>query len=628
MKLSKLPGRSAVVAFSAEEVYAIAEYLRRRRGGAAVVMGALSPRTRNAQVELYQSGEVDYLVATDAIGMGLNMDVDHVAFASLTKFDGRRRRALRADEIAQIAGRAGRFRNDGTFGTTGECRPIPPDVVERVESHSFEAAREAWWRSPDLDFSSIADLLHSLSAPSPDPMLRRCREAVDEIALEAMAGDEEIAALAQGPGAVKRLWSACQLPDFRKATIDQHVRLIAHFARHLLSDRGRTPASWAGAEIAKLDNTTGDVDALAARLAHMRTWTYAASRSDWLDDPAHWRRRTREVEDRLSDALHERLTQRFVDRRTSALMRGLKIKSDFDVSVADSGEVTVEGHFLGRLTGLAFHPDARGGDLEARALNNAALRALRPEVDRRLGALARAEDEALALRDDLTIAWDGAVVAKLAPGPNELSPRARLVGGELGSSVTRARAESRLEAWLQSFIARDLAPLWGLAQAIRGGALAGLARGVAFQLVEGMGALARSGVAREITALSAAERRALRGYGVRIGEHVVFLPALVKPKPARLAALLLAAGPRGSGGRAYRPPSERTSVAAEAGRSPLACAAAGFWPCGPRAVRLDIVERLADLLRAARAQAGAGAGFPLSEAMATMLGCSRAELAG
>ncbi|MEM8920649.1 MAG: helicase-related protein, partial [Pseudomonadota bacterium] len=328
LKITKLPKRSAVVAFSSEEVYAIAELLRRQRGGAAIVMGALSPRTRNAQVDLYQSGEVDYLVATDAIGMGLNMDVGHVAFASLRKFDGRRRRPLRADEAAQIAGRAGRFRDDGTFGETSDCQPFEEEMVKRIEDHRFDSVEKLSWRNSDLDFSSLNALLGSLRRPSKSPILRRASDALDEATLDALAKDPEVGVRATNRTHVQRLWTLCTLPDFRKSGPDGHIRLVKSFAEKLIDPEARLKDDWLYGQISKLDNTEGDIDTLQNRLAQIRTWTYAANRDDWMENAQTWRGRTREVEDRLSDALHERLMQRFVDRRTSALLKSLNSEDD------------------------------------------------------------------------------------------------------------------------------------------------------------------------------------------------------------------------------------------------------------------------------------------------------------
>ncbi|MGE3303761.1 MAG: helicase-related protein, partial [Hyphomonadaceae bacterium] len=456
-KITKLPKRTAIVAFSAEEVYAIAEVIRRQRGGAAVVMGALSPRTRNAQAALYQSGEVDFLVATDAIGMGLNLDVDHVAFAAQAKFDGRRHRALRADEIAQIAGRAGRFRNEGTFGETGDCPQFDEEAVARVENHEFEPVFSVEWRNRDLDFRSIAVLQQSLQRPPDRPGLLRVRGAEDEEVLKRLALDPDIEARAATPAAVRLLWDICQVPDYRKVTVDEHARLLGAFARHLL-ERGRLPADWVAREVGRLDRIEGDLDALQARLAHIRTWTYAAHHADWIEDAAHWVERTRAIEEMLSDALHALLTQRFIDRRTSALLRRLKDDDGLLAGVAAEGEVTVEGHYVGRLQGLQFKPDPRAAGREGRAVRNAAMKALGPEVLRRLAAITAAADFAFSL-DGAAVRYENAAIARISPGAALLRPQIDLVGAEAADPMARRRATVRLEAWVGAQIARDLAPL-------------------------------------------------------------------------------------------------------------------------------------------------------------------------
>src|SRR5262245_3943471 len=346
-KLTRLPRRSAIVAFSADEVYAIAELIRRQRGGAAVVLGSLSPRTRNAQVALFQSGDVDYLVATDAVGMGLNLDVDHVAFASDRKFDGYQFRNLNPAELAQIAGRAGRATRDGTFGTTGRCAPFDDELVQRLESHSFEPLKLLQWRNSDLDFSSIGALQASLSEIPTEQGLTRAPLAEDILVLEHAARDDGIRAMATNRAAVERLWEACQVPDYRKIAPANHAELVTTLYGFLMRE-GKIPTDWFSRQVAQADRTDGDIDTLSTRIAHIRTWTFAANRSDCLVDPDHWQGVTRTIEDKLSDALHERLTERFVDRRTSVLMRRLRENTMLETEIAKSGEVVVEGHLIGR----------------------------------------------------------------------------------------------------------------------------------------------------------------------------------------------------------------------------------------------------------------------------------------
>jgi ATP-dependent RNA helicase SUPV3L1/SUV3 len=596
-KITKLPKRSAVVAFSAEEVYAIAELLRRHRGGAAVVMGALSPRTRNAQVALYQGGEVDFLVATDAIGMGLNMDVDHVAFASRRKFDGRAWRDLRPDEIAQIAGRAGRFTSDGQFGETGECAPFDEETVARVENHEFETIEAVQWRNADLNFSSVQNLAASLEKPPGQPGLMRVRGADDERVLRMLMDDEALMERVRIGDDVRRLWDACQLPDFRKVSPEEHNRLAGRIAGYILGPKRRVPSEWAAAEIEKLDRTAGDLDALQSRLAHVRTWTYAASRADWLEHAEEWRARARDVEDKLSDALHEALTQRFIDRRTSALLKGLKRDEALLAGVSEEGEVTVEGHFVGRLEGLEFRPDPRASSgVEGRAVRNAALRALRPEVSRRLAAIARADDRAIALGRDGRVRVDGASVARLAPGAPVLKPRLELVGAEHASAVERDAAHERLELWLARTVAEDLRPLVALETAWREGRLPPDARGLAFRLIENAGALDRAH--EDLDHLSEQSAAALRRYGVRLGRHTIFMPKLLRPRAAQTLAVLWHSAHPGKLHAVFLARPGALSLALDRARGWGEIAAAGYRACGRFAVRLDLVERLAEAIEA------------------------------
>ncbi|HLS19237.1 MAG TPA: helicase-related protein, partial [Paracoccaceae bacterium] len=404
-KLSRLKPRTAIVAFSVDQVYAIAELIRRQRGGAAVVMGALSPRTRNAQVALYQEGDVDYMVATDAIGMGLNMDVDHVAFAGTAKFDGGRHRALEPNELAQIAGRAGRYMQDGTFGTTGEASPLLPEIIEAIEEHRFRPAGKLMWRNHDLRFHSVEALLASLDRSPEHPDLMRAREAEDQAVLRALWDEAEIRRIANRGDRVRLLWDVCQIPDFRKVSPGEHATLVGRIYRFLLSDGACIPSDWLTGQIARLDRVEGDIDALSRRLAFIRTWTYVANRTGWVEDTARWREETRAVEDRLSDALHEKLTQRFVDRRTSVLMRRLKQKERLVAEVNDKGEVTAEGHFLGQLTGFRFSIDETATGDELKTLRSASLSALGAELSRRADKLYLSPDSEIDVTDQGGLMW-------------------------------------------------------------------------------------------------------------------------------------------------------------------------------------------------------------------------------
>ncbi|MFC6495543.1 helicase-related protein [Ancylobacter dichloromethanicus] len=638
-KITRLPRRSAIVAFSADEVYAIAELIRRQQGGAAVVLGALSPRTRNAQVAMYQNGDVDYLVATDAIGMGLNLDVDHVAFAGDTKFDGWQFRRLNPGEMAQIAGRAGRAQRDGTFGTTGRCTPFDAEMVERLEAHAFEPHRMAQWRNSQLDFSSIEGLHRSLAIPPREEGLTRAPTADDVLVLERVGADAAIRRLAASPQAIERLWEACQLPDYRKVSPASHSDLVATVYDDLMR-RGRLSTEWFAKQVALADRAEGDIDTLSGRIAQVRTLTFAANRPDWLDDPEHWQGVTRRVEDRLSDALHERLAHRFVDRRTSVLMRRLRENAMLETEITKTGDVVVEGHVIGHLLGFQFAADASAGGPEAKALRAAAQKALAGEIEARATRLSEAPDDAFVLSTDGTLRWIGDPVAKLIPGEEVLAPRLKAIADEHLTGPARDAVQARIELWLKAHIEKLLGALLALGKAED---VTGIARGIAFQLVESLGVLERHRVAEEMKALAQDARAVLRGHGVRFGAHHIYIPALLKPAPRALAAQLWALKhgglqQKGLDELPHLAASGRTSIPVDPEIQKGLYRAVGFRVAGERAVRVDILERLADLIRPALAwrpsspgekPAGAydGNGFIATVAMTSLAGCAGEDFA-
>jgi len=635
-KLARLPPRSAIVAFSAEDVYAIAEWIKRQRGGAAVVLGALSPRTRNAQVDLFQNGDVDYIVATDAIGMGLNLDVDHIAFASDRKFDGWRHRRLTAGELGQIAGRAGRNMNDGTFGSTGRCPPFDEQTVEALENHWFDPLVALQWRNADLDFESIEALLASLERGPPDECLLRARTAEDQMVLEVAARDENVQRNTKTNADIMRLWEVCQIPDYRKTSPAAHTELALAVYGYVVR-RGLIPGDWFAKQIAAVDRIDGDIHTLSARLAQVRTWTFIANRSGWLENPEHWQSVARQVEDSLSDALHERLTQRFVDRRTSVLMRRLRENAMLEAEITTAGDVMVEGQHVGQLQGFRFTADPQATGEAAKALNSAAQKALAGEIEARAARVFDAVDDAFLLGNDGTIRWLGEPVGKIAPGAAALTPTVRLLADEQLTGAALEKVQQRLDLWLAQHIKKLLGALEDLE---KGDGLEGVTRGIAFQLAEELGVLERSRVAREIKALSQEDRAALRKKGVRFGAYHIYLPQLLKPAPRSLAALLwgLKHGGldnlKGLEEVPHLAASGRTSFAADPSISKGFYRAAGFRVCGERVVRVDILERLADLIRPASAYrpgvtagdppAGAadGEGFVVTVAMTSLTGCA------
>jgi ATP-dependent RNA helicase SUPV3L1/SUV3 len=640
-KLTRLPPRTAIVAFSAEKVYAIAELIRRQKGGAAVVMGALSPRTRNAQVALYQSGDVDYLVATDAIGMGLNMDVEHVAFAGTRKFDGFTFRELTLSELGQIAGRAGRYLNDGTFGVTAEARPFDADTVEALEAHNFPAIRAIQWRNRNLNFSSIERLLASLHASPRREGLMRAPVASDVAALELLSRQEEIRAMADSPEAVRLLWEACQLPDYRNISGTEHAGIVAALFRFLRT-RGRIDEDWLARQVARCARFEGDIDALSNRIAHVRTWTFVANRSHWLDDPLHWQEVTRRIEDRLSDALHERLTKRFIDRKTSVLLRRLREKETLMSSVDDEGAVRVEDSYVGRVEGLRFIADGEKGEgAHEKAWNAATRRAVSKELQARAQSLTAAPDTDFSLDEKGRIIWHGAGVGQLVPGPDLLRPGIRLLADEALEGPDREAVRFRLEKFVSRHIGQLLEPLVALRDDED---ITGTARGVAYRLVENLGVLPRREVAQEVRELDQDTRARLRRHGVRFGAWHLFIPAMLKPAPTRLRILLWGLQQEGQGrlkaAELPAPPGQGlTSVPRDPDWPEGFATVCGYMECGPRAVRVDMVERLGDMIRERvfwkprftgepRPEGSVeGGGFLVIPDMMSLVGCSGEDFA-
>ena len=597
-KITRLPRRSAIVAFSADEVYAIAELVRRQRGGAAVVLGALSPRTRNAQVALYQQGDVEYLVATDAIGMGLNLDVDHVAFAQDRKFDGYQFRNLNPAEIGQIAGRAGRHMHDGTFGVTGRVDPFGDELVERVEAHAFEPLKVLQWRSKQLDFSSVPALCASLDEAPALTGLSRALPAVDRQALDHLARDAGVAGLATDRQSVERLWDVCALPDYRKITPAQHADLIAAIYSDIVR-HGSVREDYVAEQVRRADRPDGEIDTLSARISQIRTWTYASHRPGWLANPSHWQEKTREIEDRLSDALHERLTKRFVDRRTSVLMKRLRENAMLEAEIGVDGDVFVEGHHVGQLNGFRFTPDANAEGPDAKAVLAAAQKSLALEFEARAARLHASGNGDFALGSDGFVRWLGDPVARLTESDEALKPRIVLLADEQLSQQARDVISARIERFVGFHIGSILKPLEDLAAAED---LEGLAKGLAFRLVEAFGILFRRDVAADVKALDQDARGSLRRYGVRFGAYHVFMPALLKPAPAELITLLWSLrndgfDKPGHGEITGALAAGRTSVVTDPSFEREFYRLAGFRFLGKRAVRIDILERLADIIR-------------------------------
>jgi ATP-dependent RNA helicase SUPV3L1/SUV3 len=578
-KISRLPPRSAIVAFSAAEVYAIAEAVRRRRGGCAVVMGRLSPRTRNAQVALYQDKEVDFLVATDAIGMGLNMDVDHVAFAGVQKFDGHKPRPLFATEVAQIAGRAGRGMRDGSFGVTAGCPPLGEELVEAVEAHQFEPLEQLCWRNSALDFTSVDALLESLTAPSGKPGLTRGQDATDLLTLAALHHDAAIRKAAQGRAAVKLLWEACQIPDFRKLATDSHVKLCAKIFIHLRASE-KLPEDWVRQEIEALDKIDGDIDTLMQRLTDVRVWAYITARADWMRDADTWAMRARAVEDRVSDTLHVKLMARFVDKRAAHLTRRLEDAEaeELQAVVANNGMVLVEGHEVGRVEGFFFHPDPATQGQEKKLVLRAARRALAQEMPRRILRAETAADDAFTITDDRHIEWEGAKIARLKRSENFLKPAVDVLHTEFLDGLARERLRARLAVYLATETEKRLGALLKAME----NPPAPL-RGIVHRLSESGGVLEAEPVGPEL-------RQEAKKFGIDLGRFAMYLPAALKPGAARLRALFW--GVWNDRNPPPLPAAGLVSAPMPSNWGPDFALTMGWLPAGPVMIRLDVVEKI------------------------------------
>jgi len=616
-KISRMPARSAIVGFSVDDVYAIAEVIRRLKGGAAVVMGALSPRTRNAQVELYQNGDVDYLVSTDAIGMGLNLDISHVAFSGTVKFDGSRTRALMPHELGQIAGRAGRYRTNGTFGVTGDANPLDDRVIEAIEEHRFAPISKLIWRNSNLNFHSIDALIQSLDMRPVEEMLVKARDADDFVTLKAMAGDSEVRDRVRAAPDVRLLWDVCQIPDFRNVSTSDHVALISRIFGFLSDGNGRISADYLAAKVKSIDKTTGDIDTISKRLAFIRTWTYVSQRDGWTEDSRYWREETRRVEDRLSDALHSALTERFVDRRTSVLMRRLKQRESLVAEVNKDGEVRVDDQFIGRLEGFRFRLDPKASGDEAKTLRSAGISALKPEFVLRADRMYNAPDSEFDLTEQGGLMWGTDAVGKLVKGADVLSPDVEVfVDDEAGVDVAE-KVKRRLTHWLERRIDALFEPLLAMK---KDETLTGLAKGIGFQLVEALGVIERQTIFSDVKSLDQDGRALLRKHGVRFGQYTIFQTALLKPAPTRLRLVLkslfdsLDEFPEA-------PPPGLVTVPVSKGAPDEYYTQAGYRRAGERAIRIDMLERLADLIRSEDSRGG----FEASADMLSLTGLSHEQ---
>ena len=534
-KISRINRKTAIIAFSSEEVYAIAELIRRQKGGAAIVMGSLSPKTRNAQVELYQSGDVDFLVATDAIGMGINMDLDYVFFSNLKKFDGKKLRKLNLSEIGQIAGRAGRYLNDGNFGITGDCKEITSEDVELLENHKFEEIRTLFWRNSDLNFNNPLSLIKSLEEKPQIGWLRKINECEDEKALKYFLKDKSLINLEFNKKTLSLLWECCQIPDFVKKTYGNHYEVIGNVFKFLSSKKERITDQYMRLQLMKLDKLEGNVDSLSNRIANVRTWSYVSNKNNWVENQEYWIEKTKHLEDRLSDRLHEELTKTFIDKRASILARGLKQDMEFKTEILHNNSVMIDDQFIGKINGLKLELDLKKGALETdiKSLKKAARQTIGPELEKRIQIII--DTGLVELSDDFKIYWNDSPIAKLSSGNNYLNPNFELIVDETIEQNQKLKLTDFINKWIQNKINTVLKSLIDLKNLKEKNSSI---KALAYQLYENNGVLKREQVSEYLKTLGQNERKILRELGVKFGRYHVFLYQLIKPEAVSLRTLL------------------------------------------------------------------------------------------
>ena len=534
-KISRINRKTAIIAFSSEEVYAIAELIRRQKGGAAIVMGSLSPKTRNAQVELYQSGDVDFLVATDAIGMGINMDLDYVFFSNLKKFDGKKLRKLNLSEMGQIAGRAGRYLNDGNFGITGECKEITSEDVELLENHKFEEIRTLFWRNSNLNFNNPSSLIKSLEEKPQTGWLRKIHECEDERALKYFLKDKSLINLEFEKKTLGLLWECCQIPDFVKKTYGNHYEVIGNVFKFLSSGKGQITDEYMRLQLMKLDKLEGNVDSLSNRIANVRTWSYVSNKNNWIENQEYWIEKTKHLEDRLSDRLHEELTKTFIDKRASVLARGLKQDMEFKTEILENNYVMIDDQFIGKINGLKLELDLKKGALETdiKSLKKAARQSIGPELEKRIQIIV--DTGLIELNDDFKIHWNNFPIAKLSAGNDYLNPKFELVIDETIEKDQKQKLTDFIYKWLHNKINTVLKSLIDLKNLKEKNSSI---KALAYQLYENNGVLKREQVSSYLKTLGQNERKILRELGVKFGRYHVFLYQLIKPEAVSLRTLL------------------------------------------------------------------------------------------
>ena len=534
-KISRLPGRTAIIAFSVDEVYALAEFVRRQRGGAAIVMGSLSPKTRNAQVELYQSGDVDFLVATDAIGMGINMDIDHISFNNLNKFDGRRNRHLRLTEIGQIAGRAGRYMNDGTFGITGKCDELSPEQIDKLENHKFDSVINIYWRNSNLDFTNIENLLNSLDQKPYDHSLLRNKDLLDENVLKTLIVKNNQITTDYKNNNLSTLWECCQIPDFTKSSYNEHIDIVKKVFEFLISDRGKIPNEWMRAQLSGLDNESGNIDTLANRISHVRTWAYVSYKKNWVENSDYWISKTKDIEDKLSAKLHEELSKSFIDRRISILSKHLKQDAKLETKISEKDEVIIDKQFIGTIKGLKLNLDFSSTALQTdiKSIKKAARQGVVEELKKRINNIIQEDikNAALELKEDFKIFWKDNPIATIIPGKDYLNPKIKLLIDDSLDVDEQSELKNYLEKWIDK--EKNL-HLNDLIKTSKVNLENSYARALCFRLFENHGVLKRLDAEDLLKNLDKDQRANIKKIGIKIGRYHVYQPLMIKPKAVNL----------------------------------------------------------------------------------------------
>ncbi len=614
-KISRLNPKTALIAFSTDEVYAIAELVRRQKGGAAVIMGSLSPKTRNSQVELYQSGDANFLVATDAIGMGINMDIDNVSFSNLTKFDGKKTRKLNLAEISQIAGRAGRHINDGTFGITGECKQLSSDEIDKLEKHQLNKINLIFWRNTNINYTSLDTLIKSLEVQTKNEFLKRINDCEDEKVLKFLLKNDSKLKDKCSKDFVKTLWECCQIPDFSKKAYGSHIEVVKKVFEFLSSNSGKVTNEYMKAQLKHLDRYDGNIDTLANRVSNVRTWSYVANKKTWTSNYDYWIERTKHIEDKLSDKLHEELTKSFVDKRISILSRSLKQDILLATEIKNENEVIIDGQYIGCLNGLKLDLDLKSGSLKTdiKSLKKAARQAIVPELMRRTKKIIESED--FKIENDYKIYWEDKPIAYLYKGKDYLSPTLELIVDEAIDNDSKDKLKSDLEKKLYNMINKELVDLVNLSNS---NFKNNYVRALCFQLFENNGVMKREAMHKMIKNISKEDRASLRKVGVKIGRYHIFLPKMLKPSAVELRVKLW---------RLYFPEDKHYNIPKsglnflkdETKKNNKFLLICGFESLGKFYVRVDILERL--FLKII--ESNNNGIFKINSDMINLIGCSK-----